>query len=123
MRSAFRRQGARKQRRSDGTISLDGKRFEVPSRYRHLEYIHLHYAQWDPGGVDMVDERSQTLLCRLFPLDKSANASGLRRVLATATEAVAPPADGIAPLLKQLWLNTPLTGLPPAYIPKESSHA
>jgi putative transposase len=79
-----------KQRRSDGTISLDGKRFEVPSRYRHLEYIHLHYAQWDPGGVDMVDERSQDpSVSPVFHWTNPPMPPDLRRVLATATEAVA----------------------------------
>jgi hypothetical protein len=28
---------SRRQRRSDGTISLAGQRFEIPNRYRHLE--------------------------------------------------------------------------------------
>jgi len=37
----------RKQRRSDGTASLDGQRFEIPSRYRRLDEIHLRYARWD----------------------------------------------------------------------------
>jgi len=35
--SAFREQVTRKQRRSDGTISLAGKRFEIPNAYRNMQ--------------------------------------------------------------------------------------
>ena len=41
LRRAFRCTETRRQRRSDGTISLAGKRFEIPSRYRHLEQVRL----------------------------------------------------------------------------------
>ena len=45
--NSFRIEVMRRQRRSDGTVSLNGARFEIPSRYRHLEQVHLHYARWD----------------------------------------------------------------------------
>ena len=35
LRAAFRLEVTRQQRRSDGTVSLEGRRFEVPVRYRH----------------------------------------------------------------------------------------
>jgi len=35
LRAAFRIEVKRLQRRSDGNVSLDGQRFEIPSRYRH----------------------------------------------------------------------------------------
>ena len=41
LRRAFRCTVTRRQRRSDGTVSLAGKRFEIPSRYRHLEQVRL----------------------------------------------------------------------------------
>lgn len=125
LRRAFRRQAVRTQRRSDGTISLEGKRFEVPAQYRHLEQIHLRYALWDLSGVEMVDARSHVILSRLFPLDKSANATGLRRTLAPATTAIteSATATGTAPLLKQLIADYAATGHPPAYIPLEKSDA
>ena len=43
---------------------------------------------WDLSHVHLVDERTGNVLCRLFPQDKTQNASGLRRALdpaATAT--------------------------------------
>ena len=129
LRQSFQRQAVRKQRRSDGTVSVEGKRFEVPSRYRHLEQIHLQYAQWDLSRVEMIDARNQKILCRLFPLDKSANASGLRRTLSFPDDASATSLTkrdttaGIAPLLKQLMADYAATGHPPAYIPKEKSNA
>jgi putative transposase len=46
LRRAFRVRKQRRQRRSDGTISLDGCRFEVPSRYRQIRDIYVRYARW-----------------------------------------------------------------------------
>ena len=60
--AAFRIVVKRRQRRSDGTASLDGRRFEIPSRYRHLEHVHLQYARWDLRNVDLVDPRSGIIL-------------------------------------------------------------
>jgi len=55
--ASFRIEVKRKQRRSDGTVSLNGARFEIPSRYRHFEHTHLQYARWDLSRVDLVDPR------------------------------------------------------------------
>jgi hypothetical protein len=51
LRDAFRIEVKRRQRRSDGTVSLHGQRLEIPSRYRHLSDVYLRYARWDlsPG--------------------------------------------------------------------------
>jgi hypothetical protein len=111
------------QRKSDGTVVIDGRRFEVPNRYRHLSRLEVRYASWDLGLVHLADERTGNVLARLYPQDKTQNASGLRRSLepiATAqTElAPAPPAAGIAPLLAQLIGQQAATGLPPSYLPK-----
>ena len=35
LRAAFRLEVTRRQRHSDGTVTLEGRRFEVPARYRH----------------------------------------------------------------------------------------
>jgi hypothetical protein len=65
------------------------------------------------------------VLCRLFPQDKAANASGRRRSLQpVAAEPVTPPpssapARGIGPLLARMIDNQAATGLPPAYLPKD----
>ncbi len=118
LRSAFRIEVKRKQRRSDGTVSLDGQRFEIPSRYRRLDEIHLRYARWDLSGVDLIDARSGQVLCPVRPLDKAANADALRRHLDPADgEPSAMPATGIAPLLKKMIADYAATGLPPAYLP------
>jgi hypothetical protein len=109
----------RSQRRSDGTASIEGVRFEIPSRFRHLRKLHLRYASWDLTHVWLVDERSGTVLSRLYPLDTARNADGFRGVTKpTAPEALQEPA-GIAPLLRKLMTEYAATGLPPAYIPKE----
>jgi hypothetical protein len=118
LRAAFRIEVKRKQRRSDGTVSLDGQRFEIPSRYRRLDQIHLRYARWDLSGVDLIDARSGQVLCPVRPLDKAANAEALRRrVDPTAIDTSAMPATGIAPLLKKMIADYAATGLPPAYLP------
>jgi len=60
------------------------------------------------------------VLCRLFPQDKTQNASGLRRARdELAKEPPAAPAPGIAPLLQKLMQQQADIGLPPAYLPKD----
>jgi hypothetical protein len=118
LRAAFRLEITRTQRRSDGTVSLHGQRFEIPSRYRHLQRVHLRYARWDLRRVDLVDARRGNLLCALYPLDKSANADGQRRILDAVSQApLALSSPGMAPLLRQLMAEYAATGLPPAYLP------
>ncbi len=115
---AFRIEVARRQRRSDGTVSLEGGRFEIPSRYRHLTVVHLRYARWNLARVDLVEARTGSLLSPVQPLDKSANADGQRRALASVGPDLSPlPPTGMAPLLRQLLADYAATGLPPAYLP------
>ena len=116
--AAFRVEVVRRQRRADGTFSLEGTRFEIPGRYRHLAVIHVRYARWDLTRVDLVDPQAGSVLCAVQPLDKAANASGARRRLAPATAMTGPvePA-GMAPLLRELLADYAATGLPPAYLP------
>ena len=109
------------QRRSDGTVSIAGRRFEVPSRYRHLERITVRYASWDLSRVSLIDERADTVLCQLYPLDKARNSDAVRRTLEPLVEV--PPSSAIkpeiAPLLKKLMAEYAARGLPPAYVPKD----
>ena len=120
LRLAFTRNESRTQRKSDGTIVIDGRRFEVPDRYRHLPSIEIRYASWDLSIVHLVDERTGDVLCRLFPQDKTHNASGLRRPRdPLAKQPAAPAAAGVAPLLQKLLKHQADTGLPPAYLPKD----
>jgi transposase InsO family protein len=121
LKLAFTRTQTRTLRRSDGTIPLQGRRFEVPGRYRHLPTVEVRHADWDLSLAHMVDAVTGEVLCRLFPQDKARNASGLRRPLEPiSTEATAvPPAGGMAPLLKALLEERAAAGLPPAYLPKD----
>lgn len=116
--SAFRIEVTRRQRHSDGTVSLEGRRFEIPSRFRHLATLQLRYARWDLTRVDLVDARTGTRLSPVKPVDKSANAEGQRRRLQPVSPELSPiPPSGMAPLLRQLLADYAATGLPPAYLP------
>lgn len=119
LKRAFRCQVNRRQRRSDGTVSLEGQRFEVPARYRHLDHLRVSYARWDLTVVDLIDPETLTVLCPLYPLDKAANANGLRRVLdADPAQPVEPTQHrGLPPLLRKLLADFAATGKPPAYLP------
>jgi transposase InsO family protein len=121
LRLAFTTELQRTQRRSDGTITLGGRRFEIPGRYRTLGRLTLRYAVWDLTHVYLTDERSGELLGRLFPLDKARNADGRRRTLMPLDPLAgetAPCPGGMAPLLQQLIAEYAATGLPPAYLPQ-----
>ena len=142
LRDAFRLQTKRRQRQSDGTISLEGARFEVPARYRHFRDVAVRYARWDLGRVDLVDPRQGTILAPLYPLDRQANSDGQRLLFPLQTPGVAadgspradrpddqeppsqepsPPArpePELPPLLKQILAEYSATGMPPAYLPK-----
>src|ERR1700722_16180049 len=76
LRDAFRLETKRIQRQSDGTISLEGVRFEIPARYRHFREVSVRYARWDLGRVDLVDKRSGTILAPIYPLDETDIADG-----------------------------------------------
>jgi transposase InsO family protein len=118
LRQAFRMTTLRTQRRSDGTVSIEGARFEVPSRFRHLERLLVRYARWDLRTVDLVDSRTNATLGVLYPLDKTRNAEGHRRSLEAPPDPAPPLSGEVAPLLKELMARYSATGLPPAYLPK-----
>ena len=118
LQQAFMTETGRQQRRSDGTISLQSRRFEIPSRYGHLSDLRLRYAAWDLSHVYLCDPLTDAVLCRIFPLDKHANADG-RRALREQPQAPVPPPAGMAPLLQNILQQYAVTGLPPAYLPKD----
>lgn len=122
--AAFRIEVARRQRRSDGTVSVEGARYEIPSRYRHFEQVHLRYPRWDLSRVDLVDPRTGAILCPVKPLDKSANANGQRRRLAPVTADLSPlPPKSLPALLTELLADYAATGVPPAYLPTNDESA
>ena len=120
LRMAFTAAVRRTQRRSDGTISLEGVRFELPSRYRHLPRVTVRYASWDLSHVYMADDRTGEILCRLYPLDKRKNADARRRRKEPIVNVEPRPvSSGMAPLLARLIADYAAMGLPPAYLPKD----
>jgi hypothetical protein len=123
LRLAFCQDISRQHRRSDGTISIKGTRFEIPSRFRHFTTLRVRYASWDLGHAYLIDPNAGTVLTRLYPLDRTRNADGLRRNLQEIVDGPAPdPAvekqEEVAPLLRKLLQEYSATGLPPAYLPK-----
>jgi transposase InsO family protein len=137
IREAFRLQTTRVQRQSDGTISLCGTRFEIPSRLRHFRHVVVRYARWDLSRVDLVDPREGTILAPIYPLDRTANSDGRRGIIDRDSrldddepddEAAAgkAPDDGgpdkpLPPLLARILDEYSESGQPPAYLPKNSN--
>ena len=134
LRDTFRLETTRRQRHSDGTISLEGVRFEVPARYRHFREVNVRYARWDLGRVDLVAPHTEAILAPIYPLDKSANSDGRRAVVKPGADAVSSDrsastdrsAEGgrksgqLPPLLQRILQEYSATGMPPAYLPKRS---
>jgi len=124
LQEAFTAEATRTQRRSDGTVSVEGVRFEIPSRYGHFPKLTLRYASWDLSWALLCDPKSGAALQRIYPQDKTKNAEG-RRAHRSQPGACAsdqgpeptPPASGIAPLLRNIMRDYAATGLPPAYLP------
>lgn len=122
---AFCAEVKRKQRKSDGTFTLHGRRFEVPSQYHHFDVLHVRYMRWDLSRTLLVDPQRNACLDTLYPLDKSANANALRRPVKNKSinypsnqASKESASSGIAPLLKKHMAEYAATGLPPAYLPK-----
>ena len=124
---AFRQDVTRTPRRSDGTLSLEAVRFEIPSRLAHLRRVTVRYARWNLRHVHLVDPRTDTLLAPIYPLDKAHHADARRArrtpglppaTVTPATDQAPPP---MAPLLRKLLAQYAATGLPPAYLPKPDS--
>lgn len=122
LREAFRLVTIRVQRASDGTISLEGVRFEIPARYRDFREVALRYARWDLSRVDLIDRQSGTILAPIYPLDRKANAEGQRSQVPSessqATDDHRQPSNELPPLLTRILDQYRASGLPPAYLPK-----
>ena len=124
LREAFRLDTTRRQRKGDGTISLDAVRFEIPARFRHFEDVTVRYARWDLSRVDLIDPQSGTILAPLYPLDRSQNANGHRAVVEPTTGDMPTDENGqqgkeLPPLLKRILDEYAAGGLSPAYLPKK----
>ena len=128
LRLAFSLRRTRTQRFSDGTVSIEGTRFELPSRLRTLRKPTMRYQRWDLSRAWVVDPGTDTVLATIRPLDRARNADGQRRTLeplANVAECgVAVPHDDRDPIpaLMHGYLSEyAATGLPPAYLPKEEA--
>jgi transposase InsO family protein len=119
LRRAFCVEVTRTQRRSDGTVTVEGVRFEIPSAYRTLVLVRIRVARWDLSSVGLVDPRSGEHLATLLPLDKTKNGERVRRLLDAPREQAPAAPTGIAPHLRQLMADYAATGLPPAFVPKD----
>lgn len=119
-RRAFTIRQSRSQRRSDGTVTVGGVRFELPSRLRTIPRPMLRFASWDPSVAYVVDRQTDVVLATLHPQDKTANASGKRRELdVVAMIEPKKSADPLPPLMRKLLADHAATGLPPSYLPKD----
>ena len=118
LRVAFTTEQTRAQRRSDGTLTVEGVRFEVPARFAHLPRLTVRFARWDLSTVLVCDRRTGAVLGSLAPLDKTRNADAVRRPR-PVTRAAAPAVAAVAPLLDALLQEYRATGLPPAYRPTD----
>lgn len=121
MTFSFTLRESRVQRKSDGSLQVKRVRFEVPSRFRHFDRLHIRYQSWNLSHAWLVDERTSTLLAKIYPQDKIKNGEGIRRTLTPERDLPAPDshADPFPPLLRKLLADYAATGLPPAYIPME----
>lgn len=120
LRMAFTVETTRSLRRTDCTISLEGRRYEVPSHFRHLKRIPIRYVEWDLSNVFLVNQQSGEVIGRLYPRDLEKNAEGRRRSMEPRDEQWKPPdlSAGIAPLLKNYLSEYAANGLPMGYLPK-----
>ena len=66
LRAAFRITAKRRLRPSDGTVSVEGVRYQAPAPWRHLTELWIRYARWDLASVDLVDGRTGERLCTLY---------------------------------------------------------
>ena len=75
--------------------------------------------------MHFVDARTGTVLTRLYPQDKTLNASGLRRTLDAVSRGnmprAVPPATGLPPLLARMLDTQARTSLAPPYLPKNET--
>ena len=118
LRKAFRREVKRRVRRSDGTFTLDGVRFEVPVQYRTLEVVTVHYPKWDLSLVDLVDPKTSAVLCPIYPIDLERNANQIRESFETTDKP--PEVKRTTPRLLEKYIEDySAEGAPIAYIPIE----
>jgi hypothetical protein len=83
-----------------------------------MEQPRVRYARWVLRSFELIDPHTQATLCPLYPLDKSANAEGVRRNRASAPVMPVTQQGEMPALLRKLLADYAATGRPPAYLPK-----
>ena len=122
LRLAFTRRVTRKPRRSDSTAVVEGIRYELPSRFSHMQSVVLRAPGWDKSQMILVDPKTDAPLAKLLPQDKTANASGIRRAISSESIQTDPVGPLEQPALLKKWMaDHAATGLPSAYLPKEEN--
>src|SRR6056297_2420735 len=111
LRRAFTRRIQRTPRRSDGTVVMDGIRYELPERFAHMRQVILRAPSWDKSRMDLVDADTDAVLARLLPQDKAENASGIRRSISKESAAADSPDEPLPALLRQWLADYAATGL------------
>ena len=119
----FCREEGRTQRKNDGTISVDSKRFEIPDRYRHIRRVWIRFAGWDLSSIHLVDKKRGQILCSIFPTDKYRNAEQGRKPRNPETKhaIIETPRDEVAPLLGKYMQEFKEKGLPFPYLTQDEN--
>ena len=125
LRCAFVCEVDRRLRKTDGTMSLDGVRFEIPSAYRHHKDLLIHYTSWDLSYVFLVDPMTLKALARIYPLDRSKNNNGKRASHTPVNRARVPAGDLMKQLpaqMRHLLKQSQMSHMPPAYVPQTDNN-
>lgn len=119
---AFTRLVTRRPQRGSATITLEGKRFEIPHALRHRTSVKVRYRAWDLSKAWLVDPRDGEPVIVIRPEDVVANADGLRRSVVEEKAPVPSELPRSRPALLQSYLDAlRADGLGPTFIPKEES--
>lgn len=109
----------RKVRHSDGTIQMNGVRFEIPNHWRHFDEVTLRYASWNPSRLWLVDKETKKILHRLWPVNLEKNSDGRRRAVSSVPGEIPrnlKPTNEMAPLLRKMVEDYAATGLPQMFM-------
>lgn len=117
----FTRHESRTPRRGDATISILGKRFEIPDRYRNIKSIYVRFRHWDISRAWIVDPERDELVETIYPQDTLKNYNLPRKQIhknVSVTMDDAAP-DAPAPLLQKMMEDYSAHGLPSLYLEKD----
>lgn len=126
LENAFRITETRCPRRSDGTVSIQGIRLEIPYSMRHLDRIVVRFARWDLSKAEIADRDTGESLFEIQPVNQRANASRHRRPLPDEPVPVMPDDESEhepAPLLKRCIDRQSICGVPWIPLPSKGDNS